>query len=144
MINFEKITDYDEGIDLKVQNHQYFYVESIEECLEEARYYDGWNAYKIYDNEEMIAFGMYGQFPEEENKVYLDRFFIDENYQGKGYFAKIMPKLLEKISKEYNTSEIYTVVFVDNKQGYELAQKIGFKDTEKTDVNGEKILCYKF
>lgn len=143
MIKFEKITDYNESIDLKVQNYQTFYVETIEECLEEARYYDGWNVLKIYDDSELIAFGMYGQFPEENNRVYLDRFFIDEKAQGKGYFRKIMPELLKKIAQEYKINEIYTVVFIDNEVGYKLAKEVGFAEIGEVDVNGEKIMCLK-
>lgn len=137
---FEKITDYEQKIDIKVLNHQTYYIESIEECLNEAKYYDGWNAYKILDNNEVIAFAMYGQFPEENNKVFLDRFFIDGKHQKKGYFRKIMPILLDQIAKEYKINEIYTSVYPDNEVAYRLYQELGFVLTGDKDLNGEGIM----
>ncbi|MFI3114508.1 MAG: GNAT family N-acetyltransferase [Clostridia bacterium] len=137
---FEKITNFEEKLDLKVQNHQTFFIESIDECLIEAKYYDGWNAYKIILNDEIIAFAMYGQFPEENNRVYLDRFFIDEKHQQKGYFRQIMPLLLEKIKKEYNISEIYLSVFRDNEVAFKLFLEQDFKEIGEVDLNGEIIM----
>lgn len=142
-MTFEKITNYEEKIDIKVQNHQTFFIESIDECLNEAKYYDGWNAYKIIIDGEIVAFAMYGQFPEENNRVYLDRFFIDENHQRKGYFRKIMPVLLEKIIKEYSLSEMYLSVFRDNKVAYDLFKEQGFYENDEVDLNGEIIMVKK-
>ena len=143
-ITFEKITDYDEKINLKVQNHQTYYIESIEECLNEAKYYDKWQAHKIFVEKDLVAFGMYATFPEENNRVFLDRFFIDENYQGKGYFRQIMPVLIEKIKQEYNLNELYLSVYIDNAVAYKLYQEIGFKLTGEVDLNGEKVMVLKF
>ncbi len=140
---FEKITDFDEKIDIRVQNHQTYYIESIEECLNEAKYYDGWNAYKIIIDNQIVAFAMYGQFPEENNRVYLDRFFIDENHQRKGYFRKIMPELLQKIKTEYKISEIYASVYKDNEVAYNLFIEQGFKLNDEKDLNGESVMCIK-
>lgn len=137
---FEKITNFDEKIDISVLNHQTYYIESIEECLNEAKYYEGWNAYKIILDGEIIAFAMYGQFPEENNRVYLDRFFIDGKHQSKGYFRKIMPLLLEKIANEYKTSKIYSSVYKDNEVAYNLFIEQGFELNQEIDLNGENIM----
>ena len=139
-MTFEKITNFDENIGISVLNHQTYYIESVEECLNEAKYYDGWNAYKIVDDGEIIAFAMYGQFPEENNRVFLDRFFIDGKHQGKGYFRKITPLLIDKIVKEYNLKEIFISVFPDNLVALKLYQEIGFAVNGEKDLNGEVVM----
>ena len=139
-MTFEKITNFDEQLDIAVQNHQTYYIETIEECLNEAKHYDGWNAYKILDNDTIIAFAMYGQFPEENNRVYLDRFFIDEKSQGKGYFRKIMPLLIAKIKEEYKISELFLSVYKDNEVAYNLYETMGFVPNGEKDLNGEVVM----
>lgn len=142
-MTFEKITNFDEKLDLSVSNHQRYYIETIDECLNEAKYYDGWNAFKIIIDDEIVAFVMYGQFPEENNRVYLDRFFIDTKHQRKGYFKKIMPVLLEKIAKQYQVCEIYSSVYKDNEIAYNLFINQGFVLTGEKDLNGESVMCVK-
>ncbi|MFI3227320.1 MAG: GNAT family N-acetyltransferase [Clostridia bacterium] len=142
-MTFEKITNFDEKIDIAVLNHQTYYIENIEECLNEAKYYDGWNAYKIIIDDEIVAFAMYGQFPEENNRVYLDRFFIDGKHQRKGYFRQIMPVLLDKIAKQYKVSEIYASVYKDNEVAYNLFIEQGFELNGEKDLNGETVMKKK-
>lgn len=142
-MNFVKITDYFEKLDLKVQNHQTYYIESIEECLNEANYYDGWNAYKIFDGDDLVAFAMYGQFPEENNRVYLDRFFIDEKFQGKGYFRKIMPLIVEKIANEYKINELFASIYKENEVATNLFLEHGFVMNGEKDLNGELGMTLK-
>ena len=142
-IRFEKITNYQEKINLSVKNNQKFYIETIDECLMEANEYDLWQPYKIYDGEEMIAFCMYGQFAQENNSVWLDRFFIDQKHQLKGYFRKIMPILIEKIQKEYRTKEVFLSVYPENAVAHKLYKEFLFVETGDIDTNGEIVMVLR-
>lgn len=78
---------------LHVSENQTSYIESAKACLEDAKECHDYKPVGLYHEGDLVGFAMYGLFPEydEDNKngrVWLDRFFIDEHYQGKGLGKK--------------------------------------------------------
>lgn len=88
---------------------------------------------------------MYGLFPEydEDNldgRVWLDRFFIDEHYQGKGLGKKMLKALIQHLAGLYKCKKIYLSIFENNIHALRLYQTFGFQFNGELDFNGEKVM----
>lgn len=99
----------------------------------------------------LIGFAMYGFWGKESNnnplfkgRVWLDRFFIDENFQGKGYAKKVLPLLLAHIKKEYMCPEIYLSVYDNNSIAIHTYKNLGFEFNGELDINREKVMLLVF
>jgi diamine N-acetyltransferase len=91
----------------------------------------------IYNDETMVGFIMY-KLDYNKRELYLCRFMIDIQYQGKGY-GKESLDLLKSIGG--NTSGIDKIELStkpDNHHGIKVYEKAGFKDTGILD-DGEEV-----
>ena len=87
-LHFELVNDENrkEVEGLTVFSEQAGFIESVNECLQEADELELWRPVGIYDSDTLIGFAMYGYFPEPTpGQLWLDRLLIDKKYQGKGY-----------------------------------------------------------
>lgn len=127
---------------LHIKEWQSGMVETVAECLDEAGRLSLWRPVAIFAAGEAIGFAMYGRWEEEgkEDRVWLDRFFIDEHFQGLGYAKAVLPILLEKITGEYGCQEIYLSVYDNNFIAIHLYQVFGFSFNGEVDTKGEKIM----
>lgn len=85
---------------------------------------------------------MYGAFeyPNNETRIWLDRFLIDHHFQGKGLGKKMLQALIEHLNKIYNCDRIYLSLYEDNQVALALYQKFGFEFNGELDVNQEKVM----
>lgn len=127
---------------LNVSATQKSYVESTKQCLEDAVECNYYQPAGLYKDEILVGFAMYGLFPEEgqNGRVWLDRYLIDERFQGKGLGSIMLEALIAHLVKLYNCDEIYLSLYDDNQCALHLYQKFGFKLNEEKDINGEKIM----
>lgn len=142
-LHFKAVNDQNEikvkALELKA--NQLGFIESVDECLKEARECDLWRPVAIYMGEEVVGFAMYGSF--ENNKyTWIDRIMIDKNYQGKGIGREAMNKLMKKVSSEYDASKLYLSIIEDNQVARKLYESLGFRYTNEKDKNGELIFEY--
>ena len=141
------ITDIDDTNELIVRNirikpEQEKYIETVDECLSEAKEDQQYHPVAIYSGENMVGIAMYGSFrPSKE--TWIDRIMIDEKFQGKGLGKKVMLKLIDIVRKEYDIKEIYLSIIEGNKVAYNLYTDIGFVCTDEKDPNGELIFKYR-
>ena len=86
---------------------------------------------------------MYGFFPYEDThgRVWLDRFLIDNRYQGKGYGEAALKLLITRLFCEYQCNTIYLSLYQQNKHAYHLYTSFGFQENGEKDVNGETVMC---
>lgn len=147
-LNIKQINEdnYEEIVSLKVTKEQVSFIESIEECLKEAKEYPIWRTVGIYDEDRAVGFAMYGLFIYEgkRGRVWLDRFLISAENQGKGYGKTSVRLLIDIIYKEYGYNKIYLSVYDNNQGAIALYEKIGFKFNGESDINGEKIMVIDF
>lgn len=131
---------------MRISDKQKGMCETAEECFNEAQELSLWKPIVIKKENDLIGFAMYGLwlYEGENGRVWLDRFFIDENYQGKGYAKSVLPILLERIHKEYEYNEIYLSVYENNEAAIHLYQELGFMFNGDLDVNGEKVMKLQF
>ncbi|KJR70922.1 GNAT family N-acetyltransferase [Bacillus velezensis] len=130
---------------LHVRESQTSFIETPEECLQDAEDCRHYQPAGLYVNGELVGFSMYGWFPEydEENengRVWLDRFFIDERYQGRGLGKLLLDALIRHLVRIYDCRRIYLSLFEDNVHALRLYQKFGFLFNGELDSNGEKVM----
>ncbi|MGL5694506.1 MAG: GNAT family N-acetyltransferase [Peptostreptococcaceae bacterium] len=134
--------NYEEILKLQVSKEQEGFIESIEECLEEANQDSKWREVGIYDEDVPVGFAMYALFKDEgeHGRVWLDRFLIDEKYQGKGYGKVGVITILKQLYREYNHTKIYLSVYDNNECAISLYEKIGFEFNGEVDTKGERVM----
>ena len=146
-LHFEPITDdnRERALKLHISPTQKGYVETVEECLEEASHGRNWRPVGIYDGPVMVGFAMYGFFWEyfPAGRVWMDRLLIDKRHQGKGYGKAALQMLLKRLTEEYRRKKIYLSVIEGNHAAAGMYQKAGFQFTGRRDLHGERIMVWK-
>lgn len=143
-ITFQPVTDATIAVvsKLHISPAQAGMVETVEECYAEAKALALWRPTAISMDGEMVGFTMYGLWKDEgeSGRVWLDRFFIDERQQGKGYAKQILPVLLERIHSAYGCGELYLSVYPNNSVAIRLYEGLGFRFNGEVDSNGERVM----
>lgn len=146
LIEFENAFNcLEDVLDLHVKDEQRNTIETVEECIREARELSLWKPTLIKVNNENVGFAMYGLWKEEgeHGRVWLDRFFIDERYQGRGYAKEVLPPLINIIMNTYLVNEIYLSVYESNIPAIQLYKKNGFEFNGEKDINSELVMSKK-
>ncbi|BBP91811.1 hypothetical protein BsIDN1_54290 [Bacillus safensis] len=76
----------------------------------------------------------------EDGRVWLDRFFIDERFQGRGLGKKMLDALIRHLTIIYKCNKIYLSIYEENKPAKNLYLKFGFQFNGELDFNGEKVM----
>lgn len=144
-LNIKQINkdNYNEVLKLQVFEEQVGFIETVEECLEEASENASWRPVGIYDEDTLVGFSMYGLLHEVEYRgprVWLDRILIDKNYQGKGYGKASVETLLKRLYEEYHEPRTYLSVYDNNEVAVRLYKNVGFEFNGEIDTKGEKIM----
>lgn len=130
-----------QAVRLTIKPNQQGFIETVAQCLQEADELPLWNPVGIYANEHLIGFAMYGLWPEESGaRVMLDRFLLDEKYQGKGYSTPVLNALISRIAAQFGCDALYLSLYEDNTLAMAVYQKLGFVLTGEVDINGEKVM----
>ena len=130
-----------EALTLAVGAGQEHYIETVEECLDEAERNSEWEPVCICDNDKMIGFAMYGNITlKEGNQVWFDRFLIDRKYQHMGYGRKSVELIIDQLHKEFQDMDIRLSVYDDNDIAISLYKSFGFRFNGERDINGEAVM----
>lgn len=131
-----------EILNLRVGEAQQGFIETTQQCLDEAKECANFKPVGLYADNNLIGFAMYGYFPEndEKGRVWLDRFLIDAKYQGFGYGKTMLDAMIQKLVDEYACDDIYLSVYEDNIAAIRLYEKFGFHFNGETDEKGEKLM----
>ncbi|MGD6842531.1 GNAT family N-acetyltransferase [Bacillus infantis] len=143
-VHFRKIDAFNEYEvrNIKLKPGQEKFIETVDECLEEADTYSEWQPMAVYRDEEVIGFAMYGSFGPNKD-TWIDRIMIDEKYQGRGLGKLAMVKLIEIASRQYDVNVIYLSIKEENRTAYRLYTNIGFEFMNERDPqNGELLFNY--
>lgn len=134
--------NYNEALSLKVKKGQEDFIETVEECLNEAKQIPLRRPVGIYNYNQIIGFAMYGLWENEGTygRVWLDRFMIGDEFQGRGYGSESLKLILNRIYNEYNRNEIYLSIYENNDLATKMYEKLGFQFNGELDINGEKIM----
>ena len=129
---------------LRILPEQSGYVETVEECLEEAAHNARWNPVGIYADEKPAGFAMYGFFEKKyyppAGRLWLDRFLVDLHFQGKGIGKAAMEHMLGRLAAEYPQKDIYLSVIAGNDAAIHMYREFGFEFIGEKDIHGEDVM----
>ncbi|SFK16778.1 diamine N-acetyltransferase [Marinilactibacillus piezotolerans] len=130
-------------VELKPLTDQKKYItsnaESLLESFYETRY--NWSVFGLFKEEYPIGFTMIGAFNAEKEYIWLDRFMIDGQFQGKGYGKKFLQLIVDYIQLKWQVKDIVLSIVKENNQAKKLYETIGFIDTGRIDEeNGELVM----
>ncbi len=121
-------TNYNECIELSVNENQKRFVAPNQYSLVQAAYEPNLYPLAIYNDSQMIGFILY-DFDEELNGWSMSRFMIGSSFQDCGYGKQALKQFLLFFKENYTeVSTLYTSAEVDNKVAIELYKKAGFKE----------------
>ncbi|WP_081289134.1 GNAT family N-acetyltransferase [Staphylococcus equorum] len=127
---------------LKIAKKQVNFIETITDCLKEAKKSSQWHPVAIYKDDYVVGFAMYGCFGENK-ETWIDRILIDEQHQRKGFGREAMKLLINLVLNKYNINIIYLSIVKENDIARILYEELGFHYTFIDDLNGELIFRYK-
>lgn len=135
----------DKILALHVAESQKTFIETPAQCLKEASVVRLWRPVGIYDGNAPIGFAMYGLWKSKRigNRVWLDRFLINEHHQGKGYGTASLHVLISRLFPEFDCNEIYLSLYADNAPAMRLYERFGFRQNGELDINGELVMVLK-
>ncbi|PJZ19435.1 spermidine acetyltransferase, partial [Bacillus cereus] len=100
---------------LNVAKDQQQFIESNAFSLAESLYEKNGTSVGLYDGETLVGYAMYGWYWEKRKSVWLDRFMIDQRYQGKGYAKRFLRLLIQFLQNKFECKTIYLSLHPDNK-----------------------------
>ncbi|WP_057914248.1 GNAT family N-acetyltransferase [Peribacillus muralis] len=146
-VHIKDVTKENSAEILKLQIHekQRSFIETTEQCLEDAIACKYYRPVGLYMRDTLVGFAMYGFFPGEGEKgrVWLDRFFIDAKHQGQGLGTLLLEFLIQRLIREYDCPEIYLSIVEENQAASHLYKKFGFAFNGEADFNNEKVMVKK-
>lgn len=132
----------EEVLALHIADNQQNFIESTQECLDEAHDDRRFVPVGLYKEDIAVGFAMYGVFPHEDDtqRVWLDRYLIDERYQHKGLGKHFLQQLINFLQAKYSCQKIFLSVYGNNKVAIQLYKKFGFVFNGELDEKGEKVM----
>lgn len=129
-IEIKEITveNWVDAVKLKVKQDQENFIASNAISLAQSKFHPFLECHGFYANEEMVGFSATGRNP-QDGKIWIARFMIGEQFQGKGYGKKGSLKLLEFLKEKHDCSEILLDVAPENEAAIRLYESVGFRDT---------------
>lgn len=124
---------------LNVAKDQEPFIESNAFSLAESLYEGNGISVGLYDEETLVGYAMYGWYCEKEESVWLDRFMIDETFQGKGYAKGFLQVLINYLKQKYDCKTIYLSLHPENKVALQLYESFGFHLTDGIDDSGPVV-----
>lgn len=127
---------------LQIGESQKSFVESNEQSLKDAEECKAFRPVGLYRDGELVGFAMYGYFQNEgeDLRVWLDRYLIDERFQGHGLGKIMLEVLLTHIEKIYKCKKIYLSVYKENQVAVRLYETFGFHFTGEVEPEGERVM----
>lgn len=126
---------------LTVARGQEGFVETVKDCLKEAGQVSCWRPVGIYDGNLLIGFAMYCRWDDNpKERVWLDRFLIAAEYQGRGYGKASLGLLIKHLQETYGCHRIYLSVTPGNSHAESLYRQFGFRKNGELDINGEHVM----
>lgn len=144
-LHFKPVTKNNRAQALKLQiaPSQKGFVETVAECLKEAKLLRNWHPTAIYDGELMIGFAMYGRFFLEDlpyGRVWLDRLLIDAAYQKRGYGSAALTALVNHLFTKYRCKKLYLSVTPGNLVAAKLYETHEFRFNGEKDIHNEDVM----
>jgi len=126
----------DQCVGLKVRDDQPFVAPNVY-SIAQAGVEPGWVTRAIHSGETMVGFAMY-TIDEKLSELYLCRFMIDRDHQGKGYGRAALELLKEIALAAPGVSRMRLSTSPENSNGIRIYERFGFVDTGEIE-DGEEV-----
>jgi len=138
-VSLKEITaeNWVDAVKLKVKKEQETFVASNAISLAQSKFHTFLECYGIYENDQMVGFTAFGKNP-EDGEIWIARYMIGEQHQGKGLGKKGSQELIKFLQKRYNCKKIFLDVEPENEVAINLYKSLGFKDTGK--IQGKSLI----
>ncbi|WP_017812282.1 GNAT family N-acetyltransferase [Paenibacillus shenyangensis] len=121
---------------LQVTEAQRPYMESNAFSLAESKYEYNATSVCLYDGIMLVGYAMYGWYCEESDSLWIERFMIDAEFQGRGYGRQFFPLLLDYLHQRFHYEKVMISIHPEDRAGQRFAQSLGFRSTGETDDVG--------
>lgn len=107
-------------------------------AIEDQIHHQGYEYYFIHNDESVVG---YMSVKEEENKLFLSKFYISKEHRGRGY-ASQASAFLEQLCKDRNLSRIWLTVNRYNTSTIKVYEKKGFQivKEQKADIGNGFVM----
>lgn len=119
-------SNYQECMELQVDESQKYFVADNTRSLVEAAYEDGLYTLGIYDGSIMVGFILY-DYDDTYPGWSMSRFMIGRQFQGKGYGKRAAAEFLDYFRKKHAADKIYISVSLDNAAARKMYAGLGFQ-----------------
>ena len=140
-INWKSVSE------LTVHPSQKDFIEPNAESLLEAAYdkRHDWVPLALYKDQTLVGFTMIGGFNKKENYIWLDRFMLDEAFQGQGLSKPFMKKIIAFIKDIWDADTIVLSIEPANIKARRIYEQLGFKKNGMIDPNNnEELMEYEY
>ncbi|WP_042350784.1 GNAT family N-acetyltransferase [Bacillus massiliigorillae] len=120
---------------LSVEGSQESYIEPNALSIAQSRFEPQWKSVGLYDGDTAVGYAMYG-LDISNGDVWLDRFMIDKDHQGKGYAKKFLSILIKHLQETYQRDTVYLSICPENKVAQQLYEHFGFRLNGEIDNTG--------
>ncbi|MED0970941.1 GNAT family N-acetyltransferase [Bacillus paramycoides] len=124
---------------LSVTKEQQQFIESNAFSLAESLYEENGTSVGLYDEETLVGYALYGWYWKKNESVWLDRFMIDQQFQGKGYAKRFLRLLIQFLQQKFECKIIYLSLHPDNKLAMGLYESFGFRLNGDIDDEGPVV-----
>ena len=134
--------DRDRCILLKVRKEQEPYIATNERSLIEADHCAAARPFSIYAGDRMVGFTMFAfdeAYADPNDRYWLWRFMIDQEFQGKGYGQLALTEIITYF-KEHGADHIKLSTKASNQRAISLYKNFGFEKTG--EMNGVETVFY--
>lgn len=126
--------NFEECIKLSLKEDQKHFVASNVYSIAESKVDPDMIIYAIFSDETMVGFLAYEQ-DYKVNEIFIDRFMIDQRFQGKGYGTKALELIKQMAEKDSNVKFLRLSTCKENTNGIRLYKKFGFIDTGRIEYD---------
>ncbi|MGL4730619.1 MAG: GNAT family N-acetyltransferase [Clostridium sp.] len=124
---------------LQVTKSQEDYIEPNSYSLAQSYFEPEWKSVALYCDGMLVGYAMHGT-DQTNGNVWIDRFMIDKNFQGKGYGKACMKKLIQYVKNFYKCKEIRLSTHFNNKFAQTFYKKFGFEINGEIDSNEQVMI----
>ncbi|MGR6010119.1 GNAT family N-acetyltransferase [Bacillus cereus] len=125
---------------LNVAKDQQQFIESNAFSLAESLYEGNGTSVGLYDGETLVGLMQcMDGIGKNVKSVWLDRFMIDQRYQGKGYAKRFLRLLIQFLQNKFECKTIYLSLHPDNKPAMGLYESFGFRLNGDIDDEGPVV-----
>lgn len=132
MITFKDINkdNFQAAISMEVHDNQKCFMEDNLYSLAECAFEKGFITKVVYNDDQPVGFMLYYFVKDDPDYVFLHRYMIDKNYQGKGLGRAALEASMQLFKEEYPSIACVELMhYPDNKIGAKMYEALGFAPT---------------